>query len=39
MSDEQREQLISNLLVVICSGERAQPVVQVQPSSQPRSRH
>ncbi len=25
MSDEQREQLISNLLVVICSGERAQP--------------
>jgi regulator of protease activity HflC (stomatin/prohibitin superfamily) len=33
MSDEQREQLISNLLVVICSGERAQPVLQVQPSS------
>lgn len=32
MSNEQREQLISNLLVVICSGERAQPVVQVQPS-------
>jgi len=30
MSDSQREQLISNLLVVICSGERAQPVVQVQ---------
>ncbi len=30
MSDGQREQLISNLLVVICSGERAQPVVQVQ---------
>ncbi|TWW08374.1 peptidase inhibitor I87 [Planctomyces bekefii] len=39
MSDEQREQLISNLLVVICSGERAQPVVQVQPSSQHRGRH
>jgi regulator of protease activity HflC (stomatin/prohibitin superfamily) len=33
MSDEQREQLISNLLVVICSGERAQPVLQVQPTS------
>lgn len=32
MSDDQREQLISNLLVVICSGERAQPVLQVQPS-------
>jgi regulator of protease activity HflC (stomatin/prohibitin superfamily) len=32
MSDEQREQLISNLLVVICSGERAQPVLQVAPS-------
>lgn len=30
MSDSQREQLISNLLVVICSGERAQPVLQVQ---------
>lgn len=34
MSNEQREQLISNLLVVICSGERAQPVVQVQPAAQ-----
>lgn len=33
MSDDQREQLISNLLVVICSGERAQPVVQVQPAN------
>jgi len=30
MSDENRQQLVSNLLVVICSGERAQPVVQVQ---------
>ncbi|MCA9062694.1 MAG: SPFH domain-containing protein [Planctomycetaceae bacterium] len=30
MSHEEREQLISNLLVVICSGERAQPVLQVQ---------
>jgi regulator of protease activity HflC (stomatin/prohibitin superfamily) len=26
----QREQLITNLLVVLCSGERAQPVLQVQ---------
>ena len=30
MTHSEREQLISNLLVVICSGERAQPVVQVQ---------
>ena len=30
MSDSEREQLISNLLVVICSGDRAQPVLQVQ---------
>lgn len=29
MTDSEREQLISNLLVVICSGERAQPVLQV----------
>jgi regulator of protease activity HflC (stomatin/prohibitin superfamily) len=27
---EQQEQLVSNLLVVLCSGERAQPVLQVQ---------
>ena len=33
ISPEQREALISNLLVVICSGERAQPVLQVQSSS------
>jgi len=38
MSDEQREQLISNLLVVICSGERAQPVLQVGPASSGRHR-
>lgn len=31
VSAAQREQLISNLLVVLCSGERAQPVLQVQP--------
>jgi len=30
LSDSQREALISNLLVVICSGDRAQPVVTVQ---------
>ena len=30
MSDDTREQLISNLLVVICSGERPQPVLQMQ---------
>ena len=30
MSDAERETLISNLLVVICSGERPQPVMQVQ---------
>jgi hypothetical protein len=28
----QREILISNLLVVLCSGEHAQPVLQVQAS-------
>jgi regulator of protease activity HflC (stomatin/prohibitin superfamily) len=32
MSDGQRESLISNLLVVICSGERPQPVMQIQSS-------
>jgi regulator of protease activity HflC (stomatin/prohibitin superfamily) len=30
MSADQRDQLISNLLVVLCSGDRPQPVVQVQ---------
>lgn len=30
MSDQERETLISNLLVVICSGERTQPVMQIQ---------
>lgn len=30
LAEETRQQLVSNLLVVICSGERAQPVVQVQ---------
>lgn len=33
LSDHQREALITNLLVVLCSGERAQPVVQVQAQS------
>jgi len=30
VSEAQREQLVSNLLVVLCSGEHAQPVLQVQ---------
>ena len=30
LSEAQRQVLISNLLVVICSGESAQPVIQVQ---------
>jgi len=30
VKDSQRDQLVSNLLVVLCSGERAQPVLQVQ---------
>jgi regulator of protease activity HflC (stomatin/prohibitin superfamily) len=30
LTDSQKEILISNLLVVLCSGERAQPVMQVQ---------
>ncbi len=34
MSDRERETLISNLLVVICSGERPQPVMQVQANRQ-----
>ncbi|MBC7965582.1 MAG: SPFH domain-containing protein [Fuerstia sp.] len=38
MSDSQREQLISNLLVVICSGERAQPVLQVQSGNHSRNK-
>lgn len=33
MTHEERERLISNLLVVICSGERAQPVLQVSSSA------
>jgi regulator of protease activity HflC (stomatin/prohibitin superfamily) len=33
MSDDQREHLISNLLVVICSGENAKPVLTVQSKS------
>ena len=38
MSDDQREQLICSLLVVICSGERAQPVLQIQPSHHGKTR-
>jgi regulator of protease activity HflC (stomatin/prohibitin superfamily) len=33
LADSQKEMLISNLLVVLCSGERAQPVMQVQAHS------
>jgi len=32
LASAQREVLVSNLLVVLCSGERAQPVIQVQAS-------
>lgn len=32
VAPEQRDQLVSNLLVVLCSGERAQPVLSVQSS-------
>jgi regulator of protease activity HflC (stomatin/prohibitin superfamily) len=35
----ERDELISNLLVVLCSGERAQPVLQVQASGRANSRH
>ena len=30
VGDSERDELVSNLLVVLCSGERAQPVLQVQ---------
>jgi hypothetical protein len=30
VGEAQREQLASNLLIVLCSGEHAQPVLQVQ---------
>ena len=30
VNPDQRDALVSNLLVVLCSGERAQPVLQVQ---------
>jgi Membrane protease subunits, stomatin/prohibitin homologs len=33
VAPEQRDQLVSNLLVVLCSGERAQPVLAVQSSN------
>ncbi len=35
VSPAQKEVLISNLLVVLCSGEHAQPVLQVQASQKP----
>ncbi len=30
VKESERDELIANLLVVLCSGERAQPVLQVQ---------
>lgn len=39
VNDADRDQLISNLLVVLCSGERAQPVLQVQASGRARGKN
>ena len=39
MSDENRQQLVSSLLIVICSGERPQPVLQLQNSSHGKQKH
>ena len=39
VEDGERDELVSNLLVVLCSGERAQPVLQVQSSSRSRGRN
>jgi len=39
MTHEERERLVSNLLVVICSGERAQPVLQVNSGQSGHKRH
>ncbi len=38
VAETERDGLVSNLLVVLCSGERAQPVLQVQSSNRARSR-
>lgn len=37
VSESERDALVSNLLVVLCSGERTQPVLQVQSSSRARA--
>ena len=39
VAESERDELVSNLLVVLCSGERAQPVLQVQSSARSRGRH
>ncbi len=39
VAENERDELVSNLLVVLCSGERAQPVLQVQSSGRSRGRH
>lgn len=38
VSQDDRDDLVANLLVVLCSGERAQPVLQVQASGRSRGR-
>ena len=38
VADSERDELVSNLLVVLCSGERAQPVLQVQSSGRSHGR-
>ncbi len=38
VSEADRDVLVGNLLVVLCSGERAQPVLQVQAGSRERSK-
>ena len=38
VSDSERDELVSNLLVVLCSGERPQPVLQVQSSGRGHSK-
>jgi regulator of protease activity HflC (stomatin/prohibitin superfamily) len=39
VADSERDELVSNLLVVLCSGERAQPVLQVQSSGRAHGRN
>jgi regulator of protease activity HflC (stomatin/prohibitin superfamily) len=39
VADSERDELVSNLLVVLCSGERTQPVLQVQSSGRAHGRN